>query len=485
MRSKLVQKILNRHCQRYSRKTIIVMDTPLSLLYSQYLESRTVTTDSRKITPGCIFFALKGEHFDGNTFAPQALAMGAALCVVDNESYATDSRCVVVPNVIEALQALARHHRQQLDIPVIGITGTNGKTTTKELLHAVLSKRYRTHATQGNYNNHLGVPLTLLAMPADTQVAIIEMGANHPGEIDHLCSIAQPTFGLITNVGKAHLEGFGSFEGVVETKTELYRHIAAARGTLFVNADNRVLMERASALATIAEERSAVPGCVPALLPVLGACHEQQQLSLLTYGHGDDAEVKGTYLGSAPCMACYFEQGDSLYRVQSHLLGGYNFDNAMAAVAVGLHFNVEPFDIKTALENYEPENHRSQYKATAHNTLVLDCYNANPSSMEVAIDNFEALPKPHKVVMLGGMKELGAESEREHQQLVQRLRYCHFESVVLVGDEFAFAKTEPTVMHFANVEQAKQHFTAHPLSEKTILIKGSNGTRMWLLEEIL
>ncbi len=292
----------------------------LERLYQTYLQSRQVTTDSRQITPGCIFFAFKGETFDGNAFAPQALEQGAALCVISDPQYKVDDRCIVVPDVLDTLQQLAAHHRQQLTIPFLGITGTNGKTTTKELVHAVLAKRYRTHATSGNFNNHLGVPLTLLAIPADAQIAIIEMGASHPGEIADLCRIADPDFGLITNVGRAHLEGFGSFEGVIQTKTELYRHLSAKGGTAFVNADNDILTAQAT----------------------------QCGLKTVTYGSGN-ANTRGTLVGSDPYMHFYFEVGDNVYNVRTHLLGNYNFDNCMAAVAVGLHFRVEPWDIKETL----------------------------------------------------------------------------------------------------------------------------------------
>ena len=276
-------------------------------LYQTYLQSRAVTTDSRAITPGCLFFAFKGEKFDGNAFAPQALEQGAALCIISDPQYCVDDRCIVVPDVLTTLQELAKHHRQHLTIPVIGITGTNGKTTTKELVHAVLSRRYRTHATTGNHNNHLGVPLTLLGIPANAEIAIIEMGANHPGEIASLCTIANPDFGLITNVGRAHLEGFGSFEGVIRTKTELYRHLAAKQGTAFVNANNDILIRQAA------------------------DCH----LATVTYGDSDTAQVRGHLVGSDPYMKYYMEDGDNVYSIQSQLLGNYNFDNAMAASAVG------------------------------------------------------------------------------------------------------------------------------------------------------
>ncbi|MBR3411658.1 MAG: UDP-N-acetylmuramoyl-tripeptide--D-alanyl-D-alanine ligase [Bacteroidales bacterium] len=429
-------------------------------LYQTYLQSRAVTTDSRQITPGCIFFAFKGETFDGNAFAPQALEQGAAMCVISDPQYKVDDRCVVVGDVLATLQQLARYHRAQLTIPILGITGTNGKTTTKELVHAVLSRRYRTHATMGNFNNHLGVPLTLLSIPANAEVAIIEMGANHPGEIEALCHIADPDFGLITNVGRAHLEGFGGFEGVVRTKTELYRHLAAKQGTAFVNADNAILTAQAA------------------------QCH----LLTITYGASEVAQVRGHLVGSEPYMKYYVEDGDNVYNIQSNLLGNYNFDNAMAATAVGRYFHVDLWDIKEAIEQYAPSNRRSQYKETAHNTLFLDCYNANPSSMKVALDNLEALSMPNKVAILGGMRELGGESLNEHRTIADRLNAHPDIQAILVGPEFGFVCGNPaygSMQWFPSVEEAKQHLLNHPLTQKTILLKGSNGTRMWLLEEVL
>ena len=442
-------------------------------IYKTYLQSRTVTTDSRAITPGCLFFAFKGEKFDGNAFAPQALEQGAALCIISDPQYKVDDRCIVVPDVLATLQELATHHRQQLTIPVIGITGTNGKTTTKELVNAVLSRRYRTHATQGNFNNHLGVPLTLLSIPANAEIAIVEMGANHPGEIADLCKIAQPTFGLITNVGRAHLEGFGSFEGVIQTKTAIYRHLASVGGTIFVNADNEILIQS---------------------IEEITAGRPQNSLNLIAYGQtqlltlNSALLTKGHLVGSDPYMKFYIEEGDNVYSIQSQLLGNYNFDNAMAAAAVGRHFRVELWDIKEAIEQYEPANKRSQYKETARNVLFLDCYNANPSSMKVALDNFEALQRDNKVAMLGNMRELGADSRHEHEAIVQRLLAANLAQVVLVGPEFEFAAhiaDAPRLLWFATSDDAKAHFTQHPLSHATILLKGSNGTQMWKLEEVL
>ena len=329
-------------------------------LYSEYLKTRCVTTDSRKISEGCIFFGLKGDTFDGNRFAAQALEKGASLCVVDNPECKAGDRCIVVEDSLQTLQELARYHRSQLTIPVVGITGTNGKTTTKELVNAVLSKKYRVHCTQGNFNNHLGVPLTLLSMPADTEMLVVEMGANHPGEIDFLCNIANPEFGLITNVGKAHLEGFGSFKGVIRTKSELYRHLAAMAGVIFVNADDEILMERAEKMAQLPSSPSVLPGVVPSIPGVMPTDYTADfrprgvnlpMASVVTYGSAETAECKGSYVSADPCMKFYFEDGDTVYSVQSQLIGGYNFANAMAAVCVGRYFGVELFDIKTAIDS--------------------------------------------------------------------------------------------------------------------------------------
>ena len=460
-------------------------------IYKAYLASRKVTTDSRAITPGCIFFALKGEHFDGNTFAPQALEQGAALAVVSREWKAgsgkqgDDDRIIGVADVLATLQQLAALHRSRMTIPVIGITGTNGKTTTKELVHAVLGRRYRTSATAGNFNNHLGVPLTLLSIPASSEIAIVEMGANHPGEIEQLCGIADPDFGLITNVGRAHLEGFGSFEGVVRTKTELYRHLAAKHGTVFVNADNQILMQQAERLATIPDTTSAIPVYAPGTPILTAEAVSSTPLSVVTYGAGAEAEIRGTYVGSDPYMHFYFEQGDNVYNVKSHLLGAYNFDNAMAAVCVGLHFGVDPFDIKEAIEQYTPSNNRSQFKQTDRNRLYLDCYNANPSSMAAAIGSFGQLKADHKVAIIGGMHELGADERKEHERLIEMLSECRLEKCLLVGPEFEGLALRPEMTLFKTTEAVKQYLEQHPVSGATVLVKGSNTNRLWTLEESL
>ena len=465
------------------------MELVSEILYPQYLRSREVSTDSRHITSGSIFFALRGDHFDGNRFAADALRQGAALCVVDDPAAVVDRRCVLVPDVLQTLQALARHHREQLAIPVIAVTGTNGKTTTKELLHAVLQRRFRTHATRGNLNNHIGVPLTLLQMPPETEIAVIEMGASHPGEIDELCSVAQPNYGLITNVGKAHLEGFGSLQGVVRTKTELYRFLATVGGTLFVNADNALLMEQAAALSSLFERPSPLPGIIPngpadladwrpARGQVLGLP------SMVPYGRAAEADSKGRPVSCDPYMKFCVEENDRVYSVQSQLLGRYNFDNAMAAVCVGRHFHVEMFDIKEAIEQYQPHNRRSELTRTTRNELILDCYNANPSSVAAALDSFDALPHDRKVVMMGSMKELGSTSDKEHRDVVKRLERGHFERIVLVGDEYRFASQQGHLW-FATADEARQHFEAHPIEGCLVLLKGSNATRMWEIADAL
>ena len=455
-------------------------------IYQEYLHSHTVTTDSRNITPGCLFFAFKGEKFDGNAFAPEALNQGAALCVISDAKYAVDDRCIVVSDVLKTLQELACIHRSHLEQPFIGITGTNGKTTTKELVHAVLAKRYKTSATKGNFNNHLGVPLTLLSIPEGTELSIVEMGANHPGEIEFLCGIADPDCGLITNVGRAHLEGFGSFEGVVQTKTELYRHLAGKHGLVFVNADNERLMHEAERLATIPGLRSFIPAYAPDNPAFVPTTIEKTPLSMLTYGRTQDADVRGTLVTDtqSPYLHFYFEVGDNVYNVHTHLLGAYNFDNCMAAVSVGLHFGVEPWDIKEAIEEYSPSNQRSEFKETARgNHLYLDCYNANPSSMEAAISSFKNMEG--SMAIIGGMHELGHDERKEHQHVVEQLAGCKLDKVLLVGPEWGNIPHPDNMLLFPDTEAVRAWLQGNPVSGATILVKGSNTNRLWTLEEML
>ena len=425
-------------------------------LYERYLKHRNITTDTRAITEGAMFFALRGDNFDGNLFVEQAFEKGASFCVVDNPKSVINEQCLLVDDVLGALQALAEYHRKKQTIPFLAITGTNGKTTTKELVHTVLSKKYRCHATKGNLNNHIGVPLTLLSMPENTEIAIIEMGANHQGEIDFLCKIAQPDFGIITNIGKAHLEGFGGFEGVVKTKTELYQYIKNKEGKLFVNADNVLLMEKS------------------------------EGISRITYGTALNADYKATFKSANPNLSFYFERNDLVYNVQTQLLGGYNFENAVTATCIGSYFKVDDFDIKAALESYVSTNNRSQYIKTERNELYLDAYNANPSSMRVAIENFAQQENQYaKVLILGGMKELGKSSAEEHQGLVELIKSKNINRVFLVGEEFAFAKTENGIVWSENTEMLKKYLTENPLTRFFVLIKGSRSNCMETLVEML
>lgn len=419
-------------------------------LYDLYLSNPSVQTDSRKVQPGDLFFALKGDNFNGNAFAAGALESGAAYAIVDEAAYATDDRCLLVNDVLSTLQQLARHYRLQLDIPVIAITGSNGKTTTKELLVTVLAARFRTYATEGNLNNHIGVPLTLLKIKPDAEMAIVEMGANHIGEIAAYCRIANPDFGLITNCGKAHLEGFGSIEGVRKAKGELYDHLRQFEGTVFRNADLDYLAEMASGIA-------------------------QQE----TYGTAN-AWLIGKAVGDGPLLEVAILTAGMETQIRTQLVGGYNLPNVLAAVAVGRHFGMDIDTIKTALEHYRPSNSRSQWLEKGDNKIILDAYNANPSSMKLAIENLAAMPGTNKWLLLGGMKEMGEESDREHQALINLAEQYDFRNVILTGPEFKAVKH--TYHWFADAAGAREYLRQHPIRQATILVKGSRGSRM---EEVL
>lgn len=423
----------------------------LSALYQIFLDCTTVTTDSRHCPAGSLFIALKGESFNGNAFAAQALAEGCAYAVVDEAEYALpgDTRYLVVEDCLDTLQRLANYHRRQLATPVIGITGTNGKTTTKELISAVLSQSHEVLYTEGNLNNHIGVPLTLLRLRAKHDLAVIEMGANHPGEIKFLTGIAEPDYGIITNVGKAHLEGFGSFEGVIKTKGELYDYLRQKENaTIFIHHDNPYL-------ANIA-----------------------QDLNRISYGSEDSLYINGKVTGNSPYLAFEWKEGKNgeLHHVQTQLIGEYNFPNALAAVTIGCFFGVAPEKIDEALKKYAPRNNRSQLKKTADNTLIIDAYNANPTSMRAALENFRNMQADHKMLILGEMRELGSESLSEHQKITDFIGECGLEEVWLVGNQFA--QVHHPYRTYANVQELIQTLTASPLKERTILIKGSNGTRL-------
>ncbi|HIZ33350.1 MAG TPA: UDP-N-acetylmuramoyl-tripeptide--D-alanyl-D-alanine ligase [Candidatus Bacteroides merdigallinarum] len=432
--------------------------TDITTLYRIFLHSTGVTTDSRRCKAGSLFIALRGETFDGNAYAAQALEAGCACAVIDNPAYLPegDARYLLVDDTLKALQDLARHHRRALGTPILGITGTNGKTTTKELTAAVLSQKYNLHYTQGNLNNAIGVPLTLLGLRPEHQLAVVEMGASHPGDIRELVDIAEPDYGLITNVGRAHLEGFGSFEGVIRTKGELFDFLRQKDGaTVFVHDDNPYLKEMA---------------------------HDLKQVC---YGTEADLYISGRMTGNSPYLALQWEaEGETEYHaVQTHLIGEYNLPNVLAAIAVGHFFHVTPAQIDQALEAYIPRNNRSQLVQTAENTLIVDAYNANPTSMRAAIDNFCKMQAGHKMLILGDMRELGPDSTALHQEVVDHLEACGFEDVVLVGSEFAATRHRYPTYPDAPALIAELH--AHRPSGKTILIKGSNGIRLNTVAEAL
>lgn len=422
-------------------------------LYKKYRECNCrVTTDSRDCPDGSLFIALKGENFDGNKFAASALEKGCRYAVVDKPEYAIDERYILTDNTLRTLQQLARHHRQQFHGPVIAITGTNGKTTTKELLHAVLSKRYKVLATKGNLNNHIGVPLTLLSLRDDHQMAIIEMGASHPGDIEELVDIALPDSGLITNVGMAHLQGFGSFEGVVRTKTELFRYLRQKEGShIFVNSQSKELMAAS------------------------------EGMNRTIYGREIGQFVSGKIISCNPFLEFEWRHKEDTNKVATQLVGAYNIDNALAAAAVGLSHGISQEEINKALREYAPGNNRSQLVKTKRNTLIIDAYNANPTSMTAAIDNFRLMKGNRKLAILGDMRELGEESLEAHRGIIKKLEETNFCKVILVGEEFR--RAGGTFPHAENYEQLIPMLK--DVTDTLILIKGSNGMKLWKTADIL
>ena len=436
-------------------------------LYSIFLEHPVVTTDSRDCPEGSIFFALKGDTFNGNAYAKAALDKGCAYAVVDEAQYALDDRYILVPDVLTTLQQLAREHRRALNTPIIGITGTNGKTTTKELVATVLSQKYNVLYTQGNFNNHIGVPKTLLRLTKEHDIAVIEMGANHPGEIKTLVEIVEPDCGLITNVGKAHIEGFGSFEGVIRTKGELYDFLRQkADSKVFIDTDNEHLMG-------ISEGLNLVPyvgGEVIACDPFLRFKWESPQCSV----HSAQCSVTSSQ-SSMFNVQCH--------EVQTHLIGAYNMKNMLAAATVGLEFGITPEQISEALAGYVPTNNRSQLTITQHNKLIVDTYNANPTSMMAALQNFVLMSVEPKMAILGDMGELGSISGEEHQKIVRYLQDNHISNVWLVGSEFS--KIESPYRKFADVAAVKEALATERPEGQYILIKGSNSNRLFELPELL
>ncbi len=420
-------------------------------IYQYYSQKYLVSTDSRMIEEGCVFVALKGERFDGNDFAYKVAEENIASCVIaDRKDLPHHERLFIVDDSLTTLQELARLHREKCNIPIIGITGTNGKTTTKELTAAVLSKKYNIIYTQGNFNNHLGLPLTVLRIKPDTEMAVVEMGANHPNEIAQLCTIANPDFGIITNIGKAHLEGFGSFEGVVKTKNELYDFIRNKNGKIFVNRDNELLMELSNGIDS----------------------H--------TYGKDNKTDIEANIVSSNPYLIINWEGNE----IKTNLVGDYNFENVMAAISVGCYFNIEKSLIIEALENYTPTNNRSQYIKSEKNEIVMDAYNANPVSMHHAIKNFRNISSENTLLILGDMRELGKDSEKEHQTIINLIKELKFENVMLVGEEFKKA-AGTDFSTFTNVEELLAFINDNDISGKKILIKGSNSINLKSIVNVL
>lgn len=421
-------------------------------LYQHYLKHPEITTDSRNVNPGSLFFALSGENFDGNTFADDALKKGAAYAVIDNAAYNKSNQHILVADTLKALQELAAYHRKQLSIPVIGITGSNGKTTTKELLLKVLSKRYTVLGTSGNLNNHIGVPLTLLNIRKNHQMAVIEMGANHPGEIAFLCELARPTHGLVTSVGKAHIKGFGSFEGVKKTKKELYDFLADNDGAIVLNAEDKELMQMAPSMQHVTSFGFKMP----------------------------KADIRVEDISLNPFLVLYWEATNHrIHKIETHLPGRFHWTNVMNAVAMGVVFDVPSDSINKAISSYVPDNNRSQIVKTTHNEIFLDAYNANPSSMIAALDYFFEVKKRNKVLILGEMLELGDISEKEHHNLVRHIlkKADMLDEAYLVGPSFKhFADNR--FINFTSTSELKDFLTSHPLRNKTILLKGSRGNRL-------
>jgi UDP-N-acetylmuramoyl-tripeptide--D-alanyl-D-alanine ligase len=418
-------------------------------LYAIFQKHPVVATDSRNCPAGSIFFALKGDKFDGNDYVEQVLAGGAAFAVCDRKDLRNDKRIITVENTLLVLQALAHYHRKQMSATVIAITGTNGKTTTKELIATALSSQYTTLYTQGNLNNHIGVPLTLLQLKPEHAFAVVELGANHPGEIRTLCEIADPDYGLITNVGKAHLEGFGSFEGVIRTKTELYDFLREKNGTIFCNPDNPFLKDFYHSLSTV------------------------------SYGISPEAFIHGKISQTAPFLSLEWYKGKEENKITTQLVGGYNLENVLAAICVASHFGVESHKISRAIENYLPQNNRSQNIDTGKNHLIVDAYNANPSSMQAALDNFFSLNVSPKMVVLGEMRELGSYSEEEHRKITDLLSQNRLDKVILVGENFLRLSSLPKEWEvFPETDDLINYLTAANISGYTILLKGSRANQL-------
>ncbi len=418
----------------------------LEILYKAFCQNKTISTDTRTISPNSIFFALKGENFNGNKFALKALENGASMAVVDEDIEGENPNILKVDNVLETLQELSNFHRKKLDIPVIGITGSNGKTTTKELCHAVLSSKYKTLSTKGNLNNHIGVPLTLLEIDKSHQIAIVEMGANHVGEIEDLCQISMPNMGIITNIGKAHLEGFGSLNGIISTKNALYNYVINKNGKLFVNGDSELLMNLS------------------------------EKSKRYTYGTKNSELIGKISHINQPFLSIELPQYNKT--IKTKLIGDYNINNVLAAVSLGIHFQIHIDNIIKSIEEYSPSNNRSQYIVTENNRVILDAYNANPTSTIEALKNFKTLSDDNKIVILGDMLELGKDSASEHINILEKLQKMDLDRAILVGKEYEKHKSNFNFEYFEDASSLIKYLKESPLQNLTILIKGSRGIKL-------
>ncbi len=421
-------------------------------IYQLFTEYSIISTDSRKIEKNCIFFALKGENFNGNKFTSTALEQGAVCAVIDEPEYSIPNKTILVDNVLQTLKDLANLHRRTLGLPILAITGTNGKTTTKELVSAILSEKFNVSYTQGNLNNHIGVPLTLLKMNMDTEFGVVEMGANHPGEIANLCAIAEPDYGIITNIGKAHLEGFGSYEGVIKTKSELYHYIKSKNGIIFYNRENPLLTELTSDLKF-----------------------------KISYGN-EDADFKGELLSSPPFVHVKANFKKGVLYLNTNLTGNYNFENVLAAACIGNYFEVDPIAIQKALKNYYPQNNRSQLISKNRLKIIMDAYNANPTSMQASIKSFIINSSNNSYLILGDMLELGEYSKPEHTSILELLKEYPEITVYTVGKNFLEIAKQFNCQSFLNVELFCSFLHDNPITEGDILIKGSRGIQ---LEKVL
>lgn len=420
-------------------------------LYQHYLKHPVICTDTRSITNGCLFFALKGDNFDANQFAQKAVEAGAAFAIVDNPSFANGEQFILVDDVLSTLQELAKYHRKQLHIPVIGLTGSNGKTTTKELIRAVLAEHFRVFATKGNLNNHIGVPLSILSVTEEIEIAVIEMGANHQKEIELLCSIAQPSHGLISNVGMAHLEGFGGLEGVKKGKAELYAYLKESNGYAFLNAASKDLSEMLS---------------------------KAEVENVVRYNIAEEGVVQGILKNSDPLIEFEWSFEGKTYEAKANLTGTYNFENILAAISIACFFKLSPEEINKGLADYFPTNNRSQLTKTDKNTIICDFYNANPSSMTAAINNLNSLTSANKIAILGDMFELGDESAAQHHTIAQKAVESNANQVILIGHLFYAFKNQFDAIFFETPQQAADYIKDNPIDNSLVLLKGSRGMKL-------